>query len=220
MSAHDRGNPRAPEASAAGVRPALPPLVAAILALAGPAAGDVPASTLANLRLAHATDVNAQARYAAFAGAAEREGYLQVARLFRAAARSEQVRASVHARAIRLLGASPAAAAQAFQVKDTRQNLVSALAIEGAEHRRDYPRFAQQARRDGAAEAALGFTLAHRAEAELARLYQDAVGRLEAMRDRGEELHVCAVCGHVARGPPPALCPVSLSPGEAFERIP
>ncbi|HYQ80808.1 MAG TPA: ferritin family protein, partial [Anaeromyxobacteraceae bacterium] len=164
-------------------------------------------------------DVNAQARYAAFAEAAEREGYLQAARLFRAAARSEQIRAAAHARALRLLGESPAAEVEPFQPRGTRQNLLATLAHEGPERLRDYPRFAQQARRDGVSEAVLGFILAHGAEEGLARLYQDAMRRLSAMRDPGDDLYVCPVCGHVVKGPPPAVCPVSLSPGEAFEPV-
>lgn len=232
MTARHPRHPRPPAAPAArrpSRRLALPlaAAMAAALALAAPAAASqapaaasqAPAATRANLGLAYAADVNAQARYAAFAEVAAREGYLQVARLFRAAARSEQVRAGVHARALRLLGGEPLAAVEPFQVKGTRQNLLATLAHEGTERIRDYPRFAQQARRDGATEAVLGFTLAQGAEVGLARLYQDAMGRLEEMRRPGEELHVCPTCGHVVRGPPPAVCPVSLSPGEAFERV-
>lgn len=177
--------------------------------------------TRANLQAAYQRDAEAQARYLAFAAAADREGYPEAAALFRAAARSEQIRAGLHAATLRRLGGTAAAArGAAVQVRDTRFNLRAMMAHENAERLGAYPRAVQQARREGLAEAALGFTLAHAVEREVVKLYQDAMGRLDQLRERGAPLWVCTTCGHVARGHAPELCPVSLSPREAFERVP
>ncbi|ACG74413.1 Rubrerythrin [Anaeromyxobacter sp. K] len=193
-----------------------------LLLLGGRALGAEPSPTQANLQAAHQRDLDAHARYQAFALAADREGYPGAAALFRAAARSEQIRAEQHAAALRRLGGSvTTAAAVVGTVRDTPFNLRAMLSHESAERFGSYPRAVRQARREGLAEAALGFTLAHAVERELVALYQDAVGRLDALRTPGEPFHVCRTCGHVARGArPPETCPVSLSPAEAFERVP
>ncbi|GAO04568.1 rubrerythrin family protein [Anaeromyxobacter sp. PSR-1] len=193
-----------------------------VLLLAGGALGAEPSPTQANLQAAHQRDLDAHARYQAFAAAADREGYPAAATLFRAAARSEQIRAELHAAALRRLGGSVTTAAAAVgTVRDTPFNLRAMLSHESAERFGSYPRAVRQARREGLAEAALGFTLAHAVERELVALYQDAVGRLDQLRAPAEPLHVCRTCGHVARGAqPPETCPVSLSPAEAFERVP
>ncbi len=176
-------------------------------------------TTRDNLLLAYQGDVDAIARYTAFAAQAESEGYRQAARLFRAAAESERVHASNDARALRRLGVEPAGEARPAFVRNTRFNLSLALAHESGERHRIYPRLVEQARRDGDPDVTLGFTLAHAAHESLVKLYQEAIADLRGMRDAGEELHVCGVCGHVAKGGPPHRCPVSLSTVEAFARV-
>ena len=191
-------------------------------------AGDTPTATARNLQLAIAADAQAQAQYAAFAEQADREGHHQMARLFRAAARSEEVRARRHAEiagaARRQAGADVAEtqvalARELAAVRTTRENLLWALAHENAERATFYPRFIRQARADGDAGATLSFTLAHSTERELVKLYQGALASLDRSRDASEAYHVCATCGHVTRGQPPGECPVSFSGPDAFERI-
>ena len=65
--------------------------------------------TLQNLQAAYNGESNAHARYLAFAEQADREGYPQVAVLFRAAARAEEIHLTNHAAVIRQLGATPKA---------------------------------------------------------------------------------------------------------------
>ncbi len=179
-----------------------------------------PSATTANLAAAHEADVHAGARYLAFSEQADREGYRQAARVFRAAARSEEIRASRHADALRGSGGAPtAAAAPPIEVRGTRQNLLWTMAHEGAERAATYPRYVQQARRDGQSQAVLTFSEAHRVEAELIRLYQQTLANLEGTRRDGDALHVCRDCGHVVRGPPPEQCAVSLSDAAAFEAV-
>lgn len=203
-------------------------LVAVLAALLGPAPAQATMpgrprlaapSTLANLQAAFEADTRAQARYAAFAAKADREGYPGAARLFRAAARSEQVRARSHARALRHLGGEPTLPAPApFTVNGTRQNLLAALAHEHAERSDGYPRLARQARAEGDGEAVLSFTLAHAAERSLVKLYQEALADLGRLRAPGVPLHVCTTCGHVVGGAASEPCPACLSGPEAFER--
>lgn len=202
-------------------------LLAVLAALLGPtpalglsAARAGSPSTLASLQAAFESDARAQARYVAFAARAEQEGFRGVALLFRAAARSEEVRARSHAEAIRHLGGEPRTPpAAAVGVDRTRQNLLATLAHENAERLGAYPRLVRQARADGEPVAVLSFILAHAAESGLVRLYQDALANLARMRPQGAPLVVCATCGHVERGAAPEWCPVCLSQRGAFERV-
>src|ERR1019366_4733743 len=72
---------------------------------------DKPAGLLAvpidNLQMAFNGESNAHHRYVAFAKKADDEGYGEVASLFRAAARAEEIHASNHSAVIRKLGAEP-----------------------------------------------------------------------------------------------------------------
>ncbi len=176
--------------------------------------------TLANLQAAFEADTRAQARYDAFAAKADQEGFPGAARLFRAAARSERVRAQSHARALRHLGREPMLPTPGpLTLNGTRQNLVDALAHENAERSDGYPRLVRQARAEGDGEAVLSFTLAHAAERSLVKLYQEALADLGRLRAPGVPLHVCTTCGHVVRGTASDQCPACLSGPEAFERV-
>jgi rubrerythrin len=66
-------------------------------------------TTLENLQAAYNGESNAHSRYLAFAKQASLEGYGEVASLFRAAARAEEIHASNHAAVLRMLGAVPQA---------------------------------------------------------------------------------------------------------------
>ena len=79
-----------------------------------------------NLKEAFAGESQANRKYLAFAEKADREGYPQVARLFRAAAEAETVHALNHLRALKAIGATAA-------------NLKEAMAGEVAEFREDVP---------------------------------------------------------------------------------
>jgi rubrerythrin len=176
-------------------------------------------STQHELRLAYEEDMSEHARYLAYADQAEREGYAYAARLFRATAEAERVRAEIHAQVLRRLGAEPSADIGPVSVTSTRVNLVRTLAHETAELRRGYARRTDEARREGNAEAALSFMVVRGAHEELVKLYQEALRDPQRRPGAGDELHVCRTCGHVARGHAPDRCPVSLSSADAFVRI-
>ena len=177
-------------------------------ASAGPA-------TQHDLLAAYVQDVHARQRYEAYAEQAEREGYPQAARLFRATAQSEVARAAKLSEALRRLGGEPAARVGSFAVQGTRANLTWTLARESAE-RGMYRRLAHEAHQAGDAEAALEFILALATHEELVKLYQEAVAHPGGMRHVRDDLHVCGACGHVAKGGAPHRCPVSVSAGNAY----
>ncbi len=160
-----------------------------------------------HLAEAFAGESQANRRYLAFAARAEKEGHLQVARLFRAAAEAETVHALAHLRAMRGIGS-------------TADNLRAAIEGETHEFKEMYPAMIADAEAEGAKAALRSFTFANEVEKIHAELYQKALEALE----RGEELpdapyQVCTVCGYTCEGEPPDKCPVCNAGVKAFRKV-
>jgi rubrerythrin len=102
-------------------------------------------STLDNLQTAFNGESNANARYLAFARKADEEGFGEVASLFRAAAKAEEVHARNHGDVIRKMGATPALNLEPIEVKTTHENLKAAIAGEKYERDIMYPKFVEVA---------------------------------------------------------------------------
>jgi rubrerythrin len=160
--------------------------------------------SIADLKEAFAGESQANRKYLAFAEKADKEGYPQVARLFRAAAHAETVHALNHLRALKGIGA-------------TAENLKEAIAGESAEFQQMYPRMIADAQAEGHKEAERTFVYANEVEKVHARLYQKA---LETMEDKKlVDMFVCPVCGYTAEGEAPDNCPVCKAVKKLFIRI-
>jgi rubrerythrin len=166
-------------------------------AIVGAKTGETGSSrTLENLQAAFNGESNACNNYLAFAKKADAEGYGPVASLFRAAAKAEEIHASNHAAVIRKLGAEPKADIQAPKVKSTRENLAAAIAGETYERDTMYPEFIAEAKTAKNSDAQRTFTFALKTEAEHARLYTEALNKLESLKGAGKKYFVCKVCGY------------------------
>ncbi|KAA6461915.1 rubrerythrin [Acidobacteria bacterium AB60] len=177
-------------------------------------------STLVNLQEAYNGESNAEARYTSFAQRADTDGYPDVANLFRAAARAEQIHAQNHAQVIKRLGGHPVFTLGLVEVRSTRENLQAAIKGESYERDTMYPNFLKQAREDGDAQAVRTFNLAKAAEAEHAKLYQAALDNLE--RSKGVVAggyYVCPVCGFTSRTRVADRCPSCFTSKERFEKV-
>jgi rubrerythrin len=157
-----------------------------------------------NLQEAFAGESQANRRYLAFAKKADKEGYPQVAKLFRAAAEAETVHAHAHLQA---LGG----------VKSTRENLEAAVAGETHEFNKMYPAMIAEAKEAGAKSAERSFSYANEVEQVHASLYQKALDNLD--NPESVDYHVCSVCGYTCEGEPPDKCPVCNSGKKAFFRV-
>ena len=144
------------------------------------------------------------AKYLAFAKQAEKEGYSQVARLFRAAAEAETVHAIAHLRALGNIGT-------------TVENLTAAIAGETFEFTEMYPPMIQKAREEEHKAALRSFTYANAVEIEHASLYQEALDQMGALKET--DYHVCSVCGYTCADEAPSDCPVCGSAAKAFSRV-
>jgi len=157
-----------------------------------------------NLKEAFAGESQANRKYLAFAKQAEKDGYPQAAKLFRAAAEAETVHAHAH---LRTLGG----------VKSTADNLAEAIAGETFEFKKMYPVMIEAARAEGEKSAERSFTYANKVEAVHAELYQKALDNLENLPEA--DYYVCPVCGYTCENEPPDTCPVCGSKSKAFFKV-
>ena len=195
-------------------------LFAALVMAAVPFRAHAATTTLDNMQSAFNGESNAHNRYLAFAKQADNESYGEVASLFRAAARAEEIHASNHAVVITKLGAVPKATIETPDVKTTRENLQAA--IKGEIYERDimYPTFLKQARAEGKVDAIRSLNLAKTAEAEHAKLYTQALNNLDNLKGSGSKtFYVCPVCGYTTRDINFEKCPSCFTPKEKFEHI-
>lgn len=177
-------------------------------------------TTLQNMQAAFNGESNAHVRYLAFAKQADGEGYGEIASLFRAAARAEEVHASNHAVVIKDLGAIPKATIESPEVKSTRENLEAAIKGETYERDTMYPAFLKQARRDGNSDAVQSLNFAKTAEAEHAKLYTRSLQNLDKVKgSKSTIFFVCPTCGYTTSEINFSDCPSCFTPGEMFEKV-
>jgi rubrerythrin len=163
-------------------------------------------TTQENLAVAFAGESQANRKYLAFAQAAEKEGFAQIARLFRAAADAETIHAHAH---LRNMGG----------VGTTLENLKAAVAGETYEYTEMYPPMVEQAKAEGhRARTMLGF--ANEAEKVHARLFAEALAALQAGKDLSRmDVYLCPVCGDVEFGEPPERCPICGAPASRYVKV-
>ncbi|MCX5997961.1 MAG: rubrerythrin family protein [Chloroflexi bacterium] len=157
------------------------------------------------LKAAFAGESQANRRYLAFAEAADREGYAQSAKMFRAAAEAETVHALNHLRALKA-------------VKSTKENLQEAIDGETHEYTKMYPAMIEDAKAEGNNDALRTFKWANAVEEVHAKLYQ---GLLDGPGKSQETYpyYVCPVCGYTHEKEAPDVCPVCGTRGKLFKRI-
>ena len=154
-----------------------------------------------NLKDAFAGESQANRKYLAFAKQADKEGYPQAAKLFRAAAAAETVHAHAHLKA---LGG----------INSTVENLKEAVSGETFEFKQMYPEMIAAAKEEGNQSALRSFNYANDVEKIHAGLYQNAIDNLDALAE--VDYYVCPVCGYTCESEAPDTCPVCHAKGKAF----
>lgn len=162
--------------------------------------------TEANLSAAFAGESQAHMKYMAFAARAERDGFANVARLFKAIAFAEQVHATSHLRTL-------------AHIQSTSENLQAAIDGETYEVNEMYPSFIVVAEQQNERGAAKTETWALEAEKIHAGLYSNAKQAV----DNGSDIDVgpiqiCSVCGWTGIGEAPDRCPVCNAKKEFFKQ--
>lgn len=164
-------------------------------------------STSENLKEAFAGESQANRMYLAFAKQAQKDGYPQVAKLFRAAAEAETVHAHAH---FRVMGG----------IKKTEENLKTAIEGEGFEFQQMYPKFLAEAQAEENKAAVVSFKYALAVEEIHHGLYNEALEAILKDADLPDaKIYVCAVCGNTVRDNAPDKCPVCSAAKEKFIEI-
>jgi rubrerythrin len=156
------------------------------------------AITAANLRNAHGGESMAHMRYLVWGDSAEKEGFQNVARLFRAIASAETVHASNHFRELKdQFGDSLCASMAIFGLGSTSQNLQGGINGETYEITEMYPTYLETAKFQGEKGAELSFHYAIEGEQTHRALFQKAKEAVDSgARDMDlGSVRVCTVCG-------------------------
>ncbi|NTU97716.1 MAG: rubrerythrin family protein [Chlorobiaceae bacterium] len=153
------------------------------------------ATTDDNLKDAFAGESQANQKYLAFAKAAEKEGYGNVAKLFRSTAQAERIHAEGHLESMGGVGS-------------TAFNLLAAIGGETYEHEEMYPPMLEQAEVEGhSAKKMFGYAL--KAEMRHAELYRKALEAVKLGKDiSATQVWLCPVCGYIELENPPETCPI------------
>ena len=157
-----------------------------------------------HLKDAFAGESQANRKYLAFGEKAEKEGYAQVAKLFRAAAAAETVHAHAHLRTLKGVGS-------------TADNLKEAISGETFEFKTMYPAMIADAEAEGQKAALRSFTYANDVEKIHADLYTNALDKMGSLEE--VDYYVCSVCGYTCESAPPDVCPVCKAKATAFFKV-
>ncbi len=156
------------------------------------------------LEEAFAGESMAHMKYLIFAEQAEKEGFPNVAKLFRAIAYAEFVHAKNHFIALGKLGKTP-------------ENLQAGIEGETFEVEEMYPVYKNSAEFQKEKEAVRTTHYALEAEKIHAELYKDAKEKAESGKDvEIKKVYICPVCGYTAVDEVPERCPICGAPGEKF----
>ena len=118
-----------------------------------------------NLKIAFADESQTNIEYLAYAHQAMDEGLIEIAQIFREAAGAEVVHALSHLRAMGI-------------VQKTKENLKEAAEGESLEIVSMYPKFIEEAEREGRKEAAESFRIAFEREKHHRNMFRQALKKL------------------------------------------
>ena len=163
-------------------------------------------TTNENLKEAFAGESQANQKYRAFAKKAEKEGFPNIAKLFRTAAEAERIHAEGHLGALDGIGS-------------TVENLKAAIDGETYEYAEMYPPMHDKAVEEEHKEKRM-FKYALDAEKVHADLYKIALEAAESGNDLDVyEIYLCPVCGHIEFGKPGEKCPICGTLPEKYVKI-
>jgi rubrerythrin len=159
-----------------------------------------------NLKDAFAGESQAFQKYTSFAKKAEKEGFRNIARLFRTAAEAEKIHADGHLNSLDGIGS-------------TVDNLKAAVSGETYEFTEMYPPMLEDAIAENhKAKRMFGYAL--KAEAVHAKLYELALAAAQMGKDlENDEFYLCPVCGNIEFGKPSENCSICGALAEKFVKL-
>ncbi len=166
--------------------------------------------TKANLMAAFAGESQARNKYTYYANKAEKDGFVQIAEIFRETAENEREHAEIW---FKILNGG--------EFKDTASNLEDAANGENYEWTNMYATFAEEAREEGFDHIAFLFDSVAKIEKEheqrFRKLLHNVENGLVFSRDE-EKIWICSNCGNIVIGKEvPNVCPVCKHPKAYFK---
>lgn len=170
------------------------------------------------LHSAYGGESMAHMRYLHWSNIAEKEGFPNIARLFRAISYAESVHAGNHFREIGGTAADATVTAGAvFGVGTTVDNLQGAINGELHEVNQMYPVYLNAAEFQNEAGAKRSFHFALEAEKIHAELFKKALDAAKSGKDMElKKIYICPVCGHTVLDAAPDKCPVCGAKKETY----
>jgi rubrerythrin len=155
-------------------------------------------TTIENLLLAFRGESTASAKYAAFARQARVEGLTQIATMFEATSKAEQIHAANHQTVLEKMGQKVEPYKPEYNIKTTKENLEDAIKGETYEMTTMYPGFIATAKTEDAQSAVKSFRWAMDTEKKHQVMYQNALNALNAKTTEAlpKIYWVCPKCGN------------------------
>lgn len=176
-----------------------------------------------NLLIAFAGESQARNRYTYYAGAAKKEGLVQISAIFEETANQEKEHAK---RFFKFLEGGPLEITETFPagvIGTTLDNLKDAATGEEHEWQEMYPAFAKVAREEGFTKIAEAYDAICVAEKQHGKRYRDLADNLEAgkvFKRNGSVVWRCRNCGYLHEAEEaPDLCPACIHPKAHFELL-
>ncbi|NVM00884.1 MAG: rubrerythrin family protein [Candidatus Helarchaeota archaeon] len=165
-------------------------------------------NTLENLKTAFAGESQANRKYLAFSKKAEKDGFPNLAKMFKVIAEAETVHAHNH---LRTMGG----------VKSTLENLEEAKGGEFYEITKMYPDMVETAKKEDNKQAERTMNFALQTEKIHEKMYEKAINKIKDGKDIDEKVfHFCPVCGCTFEGEDlPDKCPICSAKKELFIKI-
>lgn len=149
-------------------------------------------------------EAKAALRLKVFADKAEKEGYTQIAKLFRVIAASEEIHGTRSLKEI-------------MKIKSTEENLADSFESEKNVAEVAYNDFLKKATEENDSKAINIFSQTRDVEDTHAKLYKEAMNHM--LEDRETAYYVCGVCGFISDGALPDKCPVCGVKKEMFKEF-
>lgn len=185
-----------------------------------PVFSSVPAGTTRdNLLSAYKGEMTAVEKYAGFAEQAQKEGFPQIAVLFKALSRAEAIHASNHRTVLTKMGVAISPYAPQYTVKTTKENLESAIKGETEETEKTYPAYISTAKKESETSAVKSMRWAMETEAKHIIFLRNALAGLNnrTLTTLPGVYWVCPKCGNtygVTR--PEDMCSFCGTPNSRF----
>ena len=174
-----------------------------------------------NLLKAFAGESQAKNRYEFFAKQAEKEGFMQIADIFRKTALQEQSHAKQFFKLLEGGEVEITATYPAGQIRTTAENLIASANGENEEYTVLYPEFSKIAKEEGFPQVAAIFRVIAKVEAEHEKRFLKLLKNVEEGKVVKKDESVrweCRKCGYVHEGDEaPKICPACSHPQEYFE---